>query len=87
MGVILNYLSVGGIFLEVKNMLRILKAKMIEKNISDEDIASLIGRTSRAVRGKIAEETSFLFSEAKSIHDRFFAEEDITTLFSSDRIA
>ena len=65
-------------------MLRLLKAKMYEKNITNYDIAALIGKTDRAVRSKMSEATSFTLSEATLIQAHYFPNMDINTLFASD---
>lgn len=57
---------------------------MLERNVGIEDIAKTIGRTTRAVRGKIAEETSFTYREIAAIKNTYFADIELQTLFASD---
>jgi hypothetical protein len=65
-------------------MLRNLKAKMIERNVSVEDISSVIGKCTRIVKGKIREETPLTIPEGMKIRSSFFPGTDWDTLFASD---
>lgn len=62
-------------------MLLNLKAEMIKNKVTASDIADVIGRTDRAVRSKVSGKTSFTFTEARSIRDKFFPELSIEYLF------
>ena len=65
-------------------MLRILKSKMLERNIDYKDIAKVIGSSTRAVRGKIAEKTPFTWPEVCMIRKIFFPDIDTDELLASD---
>lgn len=67
-------------------MLRNLKAEMLKRNVTIEDIATEIGKCTRVVRGKIAEETDLAWKEIRVIHKKFFPDMDKDILFSSGRI-
>lgn len=66
-------------------MLRFLKAKMFEGQITDKDIARLINCSDRSVRSKLSEETAFSLPDALKIRDSFFPGIPTEILFASDK--
>jgi hypothetical protein len=66
-------------------MLRNLNAEMVRNDITCEQIAMAINRTTQNTRKKIREESIFSISEAMAIRDKFFSNLDFEYLFKSEK--
>lgn len=63
-------------------MLNNLRAEMARNQVKTVDISSVIKRSDRAVRLKIAGENAFTVPEAVAIRDRFFPGLSLEYLFA-----
>lgn len=64
-------------------MYRNLKAEMVRRGIEVEDLAKLLGVSSRTMYSKINGKSDWRWSEIKAITEKFFPDADISQLFST----